>query len=186
MPKLPSTNRTPTETTAEQRKAGLDPEATQPTWKAPEPGSYEPPDKTGHHAHDGKRELHAQGDRPHYHDPDSNIVVFFDEFAEVKTEKPLERRGNGNAPVLARELDGMAGAAINTNLRVLAGLVEERHAETARHARKTADMDTIADGTALLAEAFTHLREVDRVPDELKRRFVDLARTWAPNGDGGS
>jgi hypothetical protein len=53
-------------------------DTTQPVWTPPQPGSYAPPDDQGHHAHDGERELHAEGDRPHYHDPGSGILVFLD------------------------------------------------------------------------------------------------------------
>ena len=104
--------------------------------------------------------------------------------AEVDTTQPLDHRhGDSNVPAL-RELDDMVGKAINDNLRTLAGVVEWQHAETQRRTRADADKEAIVDGTSLLAEAFTHLREVEHVPDELKRRFLDLARTWAPNGDG--
>jgi hypothetical protein len=49
-------------------------------FRVPEPGSYERsgPGWKNYHRHDGKQELHPQGDRPHYHDPQSGIVVFFD------------------------------------------------------------------------------------------------------------
>jgi hypothetical protein len=49
-------------------------------FRVPEPGSYQP-GRNGYHYHDGKRELHPQGDRPHYHDSQSGIVVFFDDSA---------------------------------------------------------------------------------------------------------
>jgi hypothetical protein len=72
-------NRTPTSHHDDQ------PTEPMPVWTPPEPGDYAPPDSRGHHAHDGERELHAQGDRPHYHDPDSGIVVFFDLAAPAPT-----------------------------------------------------------------------------------------------------
>jgi hypothetical protein len=50
-----------------------------PAWTAPQPGSYERRGPDTQHRHDGGRdEFHHQGNLPHYHDPDSGILVFFD------------------------------------------------------------------------------------------------------------
>jgi len=53
-----------------------------PAWTPPQPGDYEytgvaDTDHDTDHKHGGKFEFHPQGDRPHYHDPDSGILVFF-------------------------------------------------------------------------------------------------------------
>jgi hypothetical protein len=94
----------------------------------PKPGDYAPPDSRGHHAHDGERELHAQGDRPHYHDPDSGIVVFFDSAAPAPTgaasevdphpatsahseaATPADAMGMAAEPALTSGSGGTAGA----------------------------------------------------------------------------
>jgi hypothetical protein len=45
----------------------------------PQPGDYDPAGPNGLHRHDGEAAgFHRRGDEPHYHDPTSGIVVFFD------------------------------------------------------------------------------------------------------------
>jgi hypothetical protein len=45
----------------------------------PQPGDYDPAGPNGLHRHDGESaDFHRRGDEPHYHDPASGIVVFFD------------------------------------------------------------------------------------------------------------
>jgi hypothetical protein len=65
-------NRTPTSHHDDQ------PTEPMPVWTPPQPGDYRYLTGTIHeHDADITTSKHPQGDRPHYHDPDSGIVVFF-------------------------------------------------------------------------------------------------------------